>query len=147
VQYFYSQFAEEHDPSTALEQQFRYAGPKPQTKEAAIVMLADSVEAASRAMVKPTPAKIELLVNRVVADKLRDGQLDECELTFRELSKITTSFVRALTGTMHARIEYPDAPSVENKRAAGNGNSDSELTKETSGSQTDSKPDEANTAS
>lgn len=147
VQYFYSQFAEEHDPSTALEQQFRYAGPKPQTKETAIVMLADSVEAASRAMAKPTPAKIELLVNRVVADKLRDGQLDECELTFRELSKITTSFVRALTGTMHARIEYPDAPSVENKRAAGNGNSDSELTKETSGSQTDSKPDEATAAS
>ena len=130
VQYFYQQATGEQDPSTALEQQFRYPGPKPQTKEAAIVMLADSVEAASRCLVKPTPAKIELLVNRVVAEKLRDGQLDECVLTFREVSKITDAFVRALTGTMHARIEYPDAPSTEIRKIAPNADSDTELTKD-----------------
>lgn len=126
VQYFYNQFAGEQDPSTALEQQFRYGGPKPQTKEAAIVMLADSVEAASRCLDKPTPAKIEMLVNRVVADKLHDGQLDECDLTFKELSKITASFARALVGTMHARIEYPDVTSGEAKKVAANGSVDSE---------------------
>lgn len=129
VQYFYNQFADELDPSTAVEQQFRYPGPKPQTKEAAIVMLADSVEAASRTLVKPTPAKIELIVNRVIAEKLRDGQLDECQLTFQELSGITSSFVRALMGTMHARIEYPEAASTEGKKTAAHGNSDSEPAK------------------
>jgi len=127
VQYFYNQFTDQFDPSTALEQQFRYAGPKPATKEAAIVMLADSAEAASRCLDKPTPAKIEMLVNRVVADRLRDGQLDESELTFKEVSKITTSFVRALMGTMHARIEYPEAMPADGKKVAANADSDSEL--------------------
>lgn len=126
VQYFYSQFADEQDPSTALEQQFRYGGPKPCTKEAAIVMLADSVEAASRCLDKPTPGKIEMLINRVVSDKLRDGQLDECELTFKEVSGITSAFVRALIGTMHARIEYPDALSAEGRKLVANGSADSE---------------------
>jgi len=132
VQYFYDQFTGEQDPSTALEQQFRYPGPKPQTKEAAIVMLADSAEAASRALDKPTPAKIEMLVNRVVADRLRDGQLDECDLTFREVSKITASFVRALIGTMHARIEYPDATVGEGRKPSANGNSVSEPARDSS---------------
>ncbi len=124
VQYFFNQYAGEQDPSTALEQQFRYGGPKPQTKEAAIVMLADCAEAASRCLDKPTPAKIELMVNQVVADRLRDGQLDESELTFREVSKITASFARSLMGTMHARIEYPDA---EGRKTTSNADSDSEL--------------------
>ena len=140
VQYFYSQFAGEQDPSTALEQQFRYGGPKPQTKEAAIVMLADSVEAASRCLDKPTPTKIEMLVNRVVAEKLRDGQLDECDLTFREVSKITSSFTRALIGTMHARIEYPDAASPEARKTAVNGNTDSEQPKDTGEAAPDEEP-------
>ena len=127
VQYFYNQFTDQFDPSTALEQQFRYSGPKPRTKEAAIVMLADSAEAASRCLDKPTPGKIEMLVNRVVADRLRDGQLDESELTFKEVSKITASFARALAGTMHARIEYPEATPANGKRVAANADSDSEL--------------------
>lgn len=130
VQYFYSQISDEQEPCTALEHQFRYSGPKPQTKEAAIVMLADAVEAASRSLAKPTRPKIELLVNGVVAGKLRDGQLDESELTFREVSKITDSFVRSLTGTLHARIEYPDALGVETKRLTANGDSDTKLPKD-----------------
>lgn len=143
VQYFYNQYADELDPSMAVEHQFRYPGPKPQTKEAAIVMLADSVEAASRAMTKPTPAKIELVVNRVIAEKLRDGQLDECELTFQELSSITGSFVRALLGTMHARIEYPDAGSTEGKKTAVNGNSDTEPVKAAGESSPNEEPGQA----
>jgi hypothetical protein len=90
-------------------------------------MLADSAEAASRCLDKPTPGKIEMLVNRVVADRLRDGQLDESELTFKEVSKITASFARALAGTMHARIEYPEAPPANGKRVAAHADSDSEL--------------------
>ena len=89
-------------------------------------MLADSAEAASRCLDKPTPAKIELLVNRVVADRLRDGQLDESELTFKEVSKITASFARALVGTMHARIDYAEATG-NGKKVAANADSDSEL--------------------
>ena len=112
-------------PQTALEQQFRYAGPKPQTKEAAIVMLADSVEAASRSLDKPTHAKIELLVNRVVADKLRDGQLDESELTFRNISKIIDCFIRVIASSMHARIEYPDPVGAELKKS-NNTNADTD---------------------
>ena len=137
VQYFYNQFAGDEDQSVDMEQQFRYSGPKPQTKEAAIVMLADSVEAASRCLDKPTPSKIELLANRVVAEKLRDGQLDESELTFKEVSRITDMFIRTLIGIMHARIEYPDAPGVEGKRLVANANSDTELAKETGEDSTD----------
>ncbi len=128
VQYFYNQFTDELDLSTPVEQQFRYSGPKPQTKEAAIVMLADSVEAASRTLDKPSVAKIETLVNRVVADKLRDGQLDESELTFREVSKITTTFAKALTSIMHARIEYPEPVQIGERKGSTNADSDSERT-------------------
>lgn len=127
VQYFYNQMADEQDPSTALEQQFRYSGPKPKTKEAAIVMLADAVEAASRCISKPTPAKIELVVNRIISDKLRDGQLDECDLSFREVSQISDSFVRARTGMLHARIEYPENGSTESRRPSANADTDTGL--------------------
>lgn len=121
VQYFYEQAVGEQDACVGLESQFRYAGPKPRTKEAALIMLADSVEAASRAMSKPTRATIEMIVNRVIADKLRDGQLDESDLTFKEVSGIADAFVRALTGTLHARIDYSEV--IDTKKAA-NGDSD-----------------------
>ncbi|MGQ9455352.1 MAG: HD family phosphohydrolase [Armatimonadota bacterium] len=126
VQFFYNQFTDAPDPSTPVEQRFRYPGPKPKTKEAAIVMLADSVEAASRTLVKPSPAKIETLVNRVVAEKLRDGQLDESDLTFREVSMITSCFARTLTGTMHARIEYPEPAQIQTNERKGSTNADSD---------------------
>lgn len=122
VQYFYDQAMGEQDPCVALESQFRYSGPKPKSKEAALIMLADSVEAASRAMSKPTRAAIELIVNKVIADKLRDGQLDESDLTFKEVSRIADAFIRALTGTLHARIDYSEV--MDTKKAA-NGDSDS----------------------
>ncbi|MGI6295336.1 MAG: HD family phosphohydrolase [Armatimonadota bacterium] len=124
VQYFYEQALGEQDSAGGLESQFRYNGPKPKSKEAALIMLADSVEAASRAMSKPTRATIELVVNKVVAEKLRDGQLDESDLTFKEVSKITDAFIKALTGTLHARIDYAE---VLDKKAA-NGDSDTKST-------------------
>lgn len=140
VQYFYNQYTGEQEASTAVEQQFRYPGPKPQTKEAAVVMLADSVEAASRGLSKPTPAKIEMLVNQIVADRLRDGQLDECELTFKDLSRITDCFVRALTSIMHARIDYAEAGGAEDRKLNGDADSNPELTDNTGEGAQDSEP-------
>jgi len=134
VQYFYNQATEEEGVDHALEHQFRYSGPKPRSKEAAIVMLADSVEAASRCLTKPTPAKIEMMVNGIVAGKLRDGQLDQSDLTFREVSRISESFVRTLTGTMHARIDYPE-PQMPNGKKAHAG-SDTKQAKDAGKSQT-----------
>lgn len=94
-------------PDPTLEAQFRYAGPKPQTKEAAILMLADSVEAASRTLEKPTPARIADFVKSMIEDKRADGQLDDSDLTLRDLRKIQDVFARILSGALHARIEYP----------------------------------------
>lgn len=143
VQYFFDQAAGEQDPTVALESQFRYSGPKPRSKEAAIIMLADSVEAASRAMSKPTRATIELIVNKVVADKLRDGQLDDSDLTFREVGCITDAFIRALTGTLHARIDYSEA--MDTKKAA-NGDSDPKLSEDTGENQPDPELGDASAA-
>lgn len=86
---------------------FRYEGPKPATREQGILLLADSVEAASRSMSKPTANRIETLVEDIVSSRVRDGQLDECGLTFAELSIIKRSFVFSLTSMLHGRIEYP----------------------------------------
>lgn len=97
-------------PDPTLEAQFRYAGPKPQSKEAAILMLADSVEAASRTLEKPTPTRVADFVKNMVEDKRADGQLDDCDLTLRDLKKLQDVFARILSGTLHARIEYPGTP-------------------------------------
>ena len=125
VRYFYRQAAEEANGSTVLEQQFRYDGVKPQSKEAAILMLSDACEAASRSLSKPTPGRIEDMVKEIVAEKLADGQLDESELTFKDISRISESFVRTLTSMLHARIEYPEP--TEGKKAVGNGSANKEL--------------------
>jgi len=87
--------------------EFSYPGPKPQSKEAAIVMLADSAEAASRTLIKPTPTRIERLVKKIIDDKFINGELDECNLTLKDLTKIAQSFTRILTTLFHARVEYP----------------------------------------
>ncbi|MDO8588781.1 MAG: HDIG domain-containing protein [Armatimonadota bacterium] len=126
VTYFYNQVAESEECSAALERQFRYSGPKPRTKEAAIVMLADAVEAASRSLAKPTPARLESLVQKVIDDKLRDGQLEQSDLTFRDIATIEDSFARSLSATLHARIEYPDVITVDGKKLITNGDTDTE---------------------
>jgi hypothetical protein len=104
--YFYHRALERGD---ALDEgAFRYEGPKPQTPETAIVMLADAVEATIRSLNRPTPDRIEEIVRRLIREKMEDGQLDECGLTFRDLNTIAAAFVRILSGVLHPRLEYPD---------------------------------------
>ena len=112
VEYFYRQASESKktDPngSEVDESSFRYPGPKPQTKEAGILMLADAVESASRVLVEPTPARIENLVEDISRKRLLDGQFDECGLTLEEVRKINDSLVKSLTAVYHGRVKYPD---------------------------------------
>jgi len=104
--YFYHQALERGDqPEPGA---YRYEGPKPQTRETAVVMLADAVEAAVRTLPRPTPDRIYEVVRRIVHERLEDGQLDECDLMFRDLEKIAQAFTRILTGIFHPRVEYPD---------------------------------------
>lgn len=115
--YFYHKALEQDDKDVVKEEDFRYEGPKPQTKEAAIVMLADAVEAAVRSLEKPSPGQLEGVVRKLIKDKLADGQLDECDLNFKDLDLIAGAFLRVLTGIFHSRIEYPDPKDVERRRA------------------------------
>ncbi len=108
VSYFYHKALESDRKETVTEEEYRYEGPKPQNKEAAIVMLADSVEAAVRSLQNRTPGRVEGLVRKIIKDKLNDGQLEECDLTFKDLDVIATSFVKVLSGIFHSRVEYPD---------------------------------------
>lgn len=108
VSYFYRKALEGDRSESVTEEEFRYEGPKPQTREAAIVMLADSMEAAVRSLQNRTPARVESLVRKFVKDKLNDGQFDECNLTFKDLDVIAAAFVRVFSGIFHTRIEYPD---------------------------------------
>jgi cyclic-di-AMP phosphodiesterase PgpH len=110
VSYFYKRAKDMEDPelSTTEEKDFRYPGPKPQTKEAGILMLADAVEAASRTLEDPTPKRIETHVQNIIEGIFIDGQLDECELTLKDLHAIQREFVMMLIGTFHQRIEYPE---------------------------------------
>jgi len=108
TKYFYGRALEEDGGEHTNEENFRYEGPKPQSKEVALVMLADATEAAVRSIPDPTNEKIRDMVRKIIRDKLNDGQLEECDLTFRDLDIITATFVRVLEGVYHRRIEYPD---------------------------------------
>ena len=112
VEYFYRRANERNeaqpDGGEVDENDFRYPGPKPQTKEAAVLMLADSVESASRALVEPTPARIESLVHDIAMKRLLDGQFDNCGLTLQELATIEDSLIKSLTAVYHGRIKYPE---------------------------------------
>ncbi|MBQ5727732.1 MAG: HDIG domain-containing protein, partial [Mailhella sp.] len=99
-------------------QDYSYPGPRPQTKEAAIVMLADSVEASSRTLVDPTPARIRTHIETIVKGIYSEGQLDESDLTFRDLNKLIDQFVRIITGQFHQRIAYPEAAKAKEKAEA-----------------------------
>lgn len=108
VAYFYHK-ATQNDKSDEIdEKNFRYEGPLPDTREAAVVMLADSVEAAVRSIPEKTQGKIEGLVRKIIKDKLDDGQLNRCDLTLKDLSIIADSFMQILSGIFHERPEYPE---------------------------------------
>jgi len=110
VEYFYRRASEDSqnkDAGEVDENAFRYPGPKPQSKEAGILMLADAVESASRVLVEPTPSRIENLVNELAMKRLLDGQLDESGLTLQEVRAVETSLVKSLTAVYHGRVKYP----------------------------------------
>jgi len=117
ISYFYHQATKDltEKEKEKMKDEFRYPGPKPQTKETAIVLLADSIEAASRVLEEPTPSRIRELVKEIIRVKLEDGQLDESGLSLKELEKIEEVFIRLLTALFHARIEYPKTQDVPDK--------------------------------
>jgi cyclic-di-AMP phosphodiesterase PgpH len=106
LKFFYHK-AIQNNPDTK-EEDFRYPGPKAQSKESAVVGIADSVEAAVRSLSQPTPEAIESLVRKIVTDRLQDGQLNECDLTLKEIEIVTHSLCETLKGIFHSRIEYPE---------------------------------------
>src|SRR3954447_1143696 len=99
------------------EEDYRYPGPKAQTKESAIVGIADSVEAAVRSMSQPTPEQIEALVRKIISDRLQDNQFNECDLTLKELDKVADTLCESLKGIFHSRIEYPEMSKQKVKHA------------------------------
>ncbi|MGD8878581.1 MAG: HDIG domain-containing protein, partial [Syntrophobacterales bacterium] len=99
------------DVPQVSEEDYRYPGPRPQTKEAGLVLLADAVEAASRTLTDPTAARIQGLVQKIINKIFSDGQLDECELTLKDLHQIAKSFIQIIMGISHQRIEYPEPAS------------------------------------
>jgi len=105
LKYFY--YKAKEDGKEVKEEEYRYAGPKPQKKETAIISIADSVEAAVRSMKQPTSEKIREIIQSIVKDKLQDGQFDECDLTLKELKIIEGVLCETLNGIFHSRIEYP----------------------------------------
>ncbi|MCX5713052.1 MAG: HDIG domain-containing protein [Candidatus Omnitrophica bacterium] len=115
VYYFYRRALENlEEEQDVQEEGFRYPGPKPSSKETAVVLLADSVEAATRSLKEPSPSKVEEVVHKVINNKFIDGQLDECDLTLRDLEKISAIFIRILSGIYHSRIIYPESTKSEN---------------------------------
>jgi hypothetical protein len=112
VEYFFRQATkkseESEDGDEVSETNFRYPGPKPQSREGAVLMIADAVESASRALVEPTASRLQNLVDQIAMKKLLDGQFDECGLTLLELDTIKRSLVKSLTAIYHGRIKYPD---------------------------------------
>ena len=118
ITFFYSKAKEMEDPSvqTVDERDFRYPGPKPKSREAALIMLADAVEAASKVLTDPTPARIRGLIQKIINDIFVDGQLDESNLTLRDLHQIARSFTRTVTGILHHRIDYPQVQNTAEDR-------------------------------
>ena len=110
ITYFFHRALKEEELNTeeVAEENYRYSGPKPQTKEAGIILLADSVEAATRSLTNPTATRIKTLVKEIIKKNLDNGQLDESALTLKDLDKVEESFTRILTGMFHSRVEYPD---------------------------------------
>jgi len=107
ITYFYEKAKEKTGEKYINEADFRYPGPKPQTKETGIVMLADSVEAATKSLKEPSASRIREMVKSIVESKFKEGELDECALTLKDLNKISESFIAVLTSMFHTRIEYP----------------------------------------
>jgi putative nucleotidyltransferase with HDIG domain len=119
VSFFYRRAAEA-DPDIDPDA-FRYPGPKPQSRETAIAMMADSVESATRSLQDPTPDRIRGLIHSIVATKMRDGQLDESPITLREIAQVEETFVKVLASVYHQRIDYPETRHLTEAPGSGAG--------------------------
>jgi len=110
IEYFYRKAIEQtsEEDSPVLESEFRYPGPRPDSKEAGILMLADSIEAASRSLDEPTHKRLKSLIELILKERIEDGQLDNTDLTFRDLTQIKDTFLQMLLGVYHVRVKYPD---------------------------------------
>ncbi len=129
ISYFYEKAKQLKGEKSVNIDNFRYPGPKPQTREAGLVMLADAVEAASRTLANPTPSRIQGLVQNLINKIFSDGQLDNCELTLKDLHNIAKNFNKILNGIHHHRIEYPEQPLLTNGKKK-NGSFDRQQAKE-----------------
>lgn len=118
IQYFYRKAMDQRDATQPNIEDFRYPGPKPQTREAALVMLADIVEASSRTLDEPTPTRLRQHIDTIMKSIYSAGQLDECELTFRDLDSLADSFHQVLRGLYHHRICYPGGKEQKNKECS-----------------------------
>jgi putative nucleotidyltransferase with HDIG domain len=107
VEYFYDKALKENPGAVINEKDFRYPGPKPQSVEAAILMIVDAVEATSRTIEEPTREKIEAMIRHIIVNRITDGQFDECNFSTREIAQIVTALVRSLEAAFHTRVEYP----------------------------------------
>ncbi|ARN57529.1 putative domain HDIG [Sedimentisphaera salicampi] len=121
IKYFYEEAKKQRGEENVSEDDFRYPGPKPSTREAAILMLCDGTEGATRALSEPTPSKISAVVHNILMSRLRDGQFNDCEITIKELSKIEKALVKSLTAHYHGRVKYPEDKDEEKKAENGNG--------------------------
>jgi hypothetical protein len=110
IDYFYQKAVSRADGAVEdiLESEFRYPGPTPDSKETGILMLADSIEAASRSLDDPSPRQLENLIDQIFSDRIDDGQLEDTDLTFRDLRLVKDTFLKMLLGIYHVRVKYPD---------------------------------------
>ena len=149
IEYFYDKALKEAEEGEGVdENSFRYHGPKPQTREAGILMLADGVEAAARTLADPTPPKIQGLVQKIINKVFVSGELDECELTLKDLHYIAKAFSRILTGIHHRRVEYSEpaekrasenSDKAEGSKNAGRNSSEGGDSKKAKGDASDEK--------
>lgn len=143
IYYFYQKSLEGAEKGEEIsEENFRYPGPKPQTRETAITLLADSVEGATRALDDPNPRNIEETVKKIVNNKFIDGQLDECNLTLREIDKICSTFTRVLSSMYHGRVKYPEKKNGnQNKKSSEKSSSQSQANQSADQSNTSKRED------
>jgi cyclic-di-AMP phosphodiesterase PgpH len=125
IEYFYDKAVKENPEAVISQKDFRYAGPKPQSVEAAILMICDAVEATSRTIEEPTREKIEAMIRHFIVNRFNDGQFDECNLSTRELAKIVTVLVHTLEASLHRRVEYPWQQKEKNRSQKEDNNKDS----------------------
>ncbi|MCH7892259.1 MAG: HDIG domain-containing protein, partial [Gemmatimonadetes bacterium] len=135
ISFFYDRAREELGEDNVDEADYRYPGPKPQSKETAVAMMADSIESATRVLQEPTPERVRDLVEGIIESKRQDGQLDEAPLTMREITALKDTFVKVLSGIYHHRIDYPATKHLTDAPDNGSGDVSKELPEEESGSE------------